>query len=97
MADTTNENAERSEEQAEEDDDLTEYVIDRIVSHRKNEDTKHPTAKLGETLYRVRWYGYDKSDDTFEPIKHLPRNKVVSYYKKIRKKVPDTINEAQLG
>ena len=94
---TTNGNPVEDKDSSEEEDDIAEYVIDRIVSHRRNEDAEHPTAKFGETVYRVRWYGYDKSDDTFEPIRHLPRNKVVSYYKKIRKELPENINQAQLG
>ncbi|MEM9094861.1 MAG: chromo domain-containing protein [Pseudomonadota bacterium] len=78
-------------------DDEDEYVIDRIVSHGINEDNNHPSAKPGETVYRVRWYGYSASDDTYEPIRHLPRNKVVSYYKRKRLALPTDIGKAQLG
>ena len=78
-------------------EDLGEFVIDRIISHGINEDSKHPTAKVGETTYRVRWFGYEASDDTYEPIRHLPRNKVVSYYNKKKLTLPKTLGQAQLG
>ena len=74
-----------------------EYVVDRIISHGINQDENHPSAKVGETTYRIRWYGYKPSDDTWEPIHHLPRNKVVSYYKRKKIRLPSNINEAILG
>ena len=77
--------------------DPSEYVIDRIVSHGINDDADHPSADVGETTYRIRWYGYSAKDDTYEPIRHLPRNKVVSYYKRKKLPVPNNIEEAQQG
>ena len=89
----------RGESQAEETRAVmpTEYVVDRIVDHRVNEDGDHPTAAVGATVYRTRWYGYSPSDDTWEPIEHLPRNKLVSYFKKKRVAIPSNIGEAQEG
>ncbi len=74
-----------------------EYVMERIVSHGINEDPEHPTAKVGETTYQIRWYGVDKDGDTYEPIQHIPRNKVVSYYRRKQLPLPDNINSAQAG
>ena len=74
-----------------------EYVVDKVVSHSVNTDTQHPTAAVGETTYRVRWYGYGPDEDTFEPIRHLPRNKVVSYYKRRKLSLPVDIHEAIQG
>ena len=71
--------------------------MDKVVSHGTNEDPHHPTAKVGETTYRVRWYGYGPDEDTFEPIRHLPRNKVVSYYKRRKLSLPEDIQEAVQG
>lgn len=74
-----------------------EYVIDRIVSHGINGDQEHPSAKIEELTYRVRWYGCDRNDDTFEPIQYFPRNKIVSYYERIEQPLPDNLNKAQQG
>ena len=41
-----------------------EYVVDRIVGHRMTR---------GEIEYKVRWYGYAASDDTYEPAEGLPQ------------------------
>ena len=72
-------------------------MIDKIISHGVNADKEHPSAEVGEVTYRVRWYGYGAVDDTYEPIKHLPRNKVVSYCKRKKLPLPDNINEAVAG
>lgn len=45
-----------------------DYVIDCITSHRTNEDTKHPSTRIGEIIYRVRRYRFNGEDDTFKPI-----------------------------
>ena len=74
-----------------------EYVIDKVVSHGVNTDPQHPTAAVGETTYRVRWYDYGPDEATFEPIRHLPRNKVVSYYKRRKLSLPEDIHEAVQG
>ncbi|MEM1010485.1 MAG: chromo domain-containing protein, partial [Myxococcota bacterium] len=74
-----------------------EYIVDRIVGHGVNEDEEHPSAQVGETTYRVRWYGYGSQDDTYEPIHHLPLNKVVSYHKRKRFPLPDTLERAIAG
>ena len=31
-----------------------EYIIDKIVGHKINEDDDHPSTDVGETTYRVR-------------------------------------------
>ena len=74
-----------------------EFVVDRIVSHGINEDAEHPTARVGDTTYRVRWYGFGAEEDTFEPIHHLPRNKLVSYYKRKKLALPVDIHKAVAG
>ena len=74
-----------------------EFVIDRIISHEQNNDAEHPHAAIDETLYRVRWYGYQAADDTWEPITHLPRSKVISYHKRKRLAIPDDIQRSMTG
>ena len=86
-----------NEEDSESKEEEQEYVIDRIVSHFRNEDAGHKHAKVGDILYTVRWYGCDASEDTDEPIQHLPRNKVTSYYKRKGLPIPSSVQKAQMG
>ena len=55
-----------------------EFYIDNIVSHQTNRDKRHPNAKVGDTLYHVRWIGYDSKDDTWEPLQNPTRSHVTS-------------------
>ena len=64
---------------------------------KSNSREEHPSAQVGETTYRVRWYGQDAKGDTFEPIRHIPRNKVISYYKRKKLSLPDDIDQAQMA
>ena len=67
------------------------------MDHRINTDPDHPTAKVGETTYRVRWYGYSPKDDTYEPTRTLPHNKLLSYYKLKKLAVPAELDKAIMG
>lgn len=49
-----------------------EYAIVRIVGQRNH--------KKG-TKYRVRWNGYNKNDDMFDPRKHIAEHFIVRYWK----------------
>jgi hypothetical protein len=60
------------EESVEED---VEYVIDRIVGRRQETD--------GTIRYRVRWYGYNRDADTWEPEGNLPGPMVQSYNRRV--------------
>ena len=71
--------------------------MERIIDHGINEDPEHPSAQVGETTYRVRWYGQDAKGDTFEPIRLIPRNKVISYYMRKKLALPNDIDQAQMG
>ena len=88
---------EKEENQKTEESDTEEFVIDSIVSHKVNKSRRHRYAKQGENLYRVRWYGFDSDDDTWEPIKHLPRSKVLSYCSRMGFETPKNINDAVDG
>ena len=61
-----------------EDDDT--YVIDRLVTHARDEEDSC-------WLIRVRWAAYSADDDTWEPAKELPEDLVRRYER--RKKLPD--------
>ncbi len=43
----------------------------------------HYVDRNGEMKYRVRWYGFSASQDTWEPEHHLPREFVQRYWKKV--------------
>ena len=49
-----------------------EYVVDRIVGHRMTR---------GGIEYKVRWYGYAASDDTYEPADGLPQPCIDRYWR----------------
>ena len=75
-------------------DDTEEFVIDSIVAHKVNKSRRHRFAKHGENLYQVRWYGFNANDDTWEPVKHLPRSKVLTYFRQKGLEAPRNINDA---
>jgi Chromo (CHRromatin Organisation MOdifier) domain len=55
---------------------LTEHVIHRIVSHRRDSE--------GIMQLRIRWFGFDKNEDTWEPLLHIPAELVRRYIKRKR-------------
>ena len=73
-----------------------EYVIDRIITHEVA-DGSEPEYEAGTTYYRVRWLGFDRWDDTWEPITHLPRSAVQRYYRRIKQPLPADIQNAMVG
>ena len=74
--------------------DTEEFTIEKVVDHKRNRSRKHRYAKYGETLFRVRWYGYAESADTWEPIINLPRSKVIGYFKRKKIPLPDNLDDA---
>lgn len=67
-------------------DETEEFVMEKVISHRTNKSKKHRHAEVGKLLYRIRWYDFGPSDDTWEPVAHIPRSKILSYHK--RKGIP---------
>jgi Chromo (CHRromatin Organisation MOdifier) domain len=55
--------------------DEPEYVMDKIVGLRKADD--------GTWRYRVRWYGYRREDDTWEPAAHISDNVIRRYHRRV--------------
>ena len=79
-AETTNATQEEQTKKNDaEENETEEHVMDSIVDDKVNKSRRHRYAKYGETLYRVRWYDCGPEEDTWEPIRHLPRSKVLSY------------------
>jgi hypothetical protein len=46
-------------------ENFDEFVVDHILTHRRGED--------GLMRLRLRWFGYGSSDDTWEPVLHVPK------------------------
>jgi RNase H-like domain found in reverse transcriptase/Reverse transcriptase (RNA-dependent DNA polymerase)/Integrase zinc binding domain/Integrase core domain/Chromo (CHRromatin Organisation MOdifier) domain/Retroviral aspartyl protease len=66
-------NAETQSEAVDTDDDK-EYVFERIIGARNQND--------GTLRYRVRWYGYGREADTWEPSNHLPKDALQRYHQR---------------
>ena len=60
--------AEELDVEAEE--DVHEYVIERVIGHREID---------GRIEMRVRWHGFTINEDTWEPVANLPAHFVKSY------------------
>ena len=65
-----------------------EHAIDSIINH----------GKKGEKwTYLVLWYGRDSSEDSWEPLSKLPRNKIVVYHKRESISLLDNVDQAMIG
>ena len=70
-------------------DSTDEYVLDEVVDHQRDH-------RQGLKLL-VKWYGFSESDNTWEPIHHVPRSAVIRYFNRRRLPVPQDITDAQEG
>jgi hypothetical protein len=59
--------------------DTTEFVVERLVSHEYRNG--------GGLYFKVRWFGYDPEEDTWELWDSLPEAMVMKYMRK-KKMVP---------
>jgi hypothetical protein len=55
-------------------EEVPEYLIEKIVGAKRQNDESH--------LYRIRWYGYGREEDTWEPSHHLPKSMLRRYHKR---------------
>ena len=72
-----------------------EFYIDTVVSHKLNRNKRHPDAKVGDILYRVRWVGYGPKDDTWEPLPNLTRSHVIRYHERCNLPLPRNIDTSK--
>jgi hypothetical protein len=56
------------------DSEGAKYVFEKIVGARRGTD--------GSLRYRIRWYGYSREEDTWEPATHLPSDAIRRYHRK---------------
>ncbi len=54
--------------------DQDEFVIERIMEH------KGDLSKKSTLRFRVRWLGYQESDDTWEPWSNLSKTEALHAY-----------------
>jgi hypothetical protein len=52
-----------------------EYVVERLVGLRREAD--------GSESYKVRWFGYSRDEDTWEPPANLPSSMVQKYSRRV--------------
>lgn len=57
-------------------------TIYKTVDQESNNVRPHRYAKAGKPFYKVCRYDLDEVDDTWEPTRHFPRRKILSYYRK---------------
>lgn len=74
-----------------------ELSIHKTVDHNINKSRRHRYAKVGEPLYKVCWYDFEEEEYTWRPTRYLPQIKIMSYYRKHKLSVPDTIEQAVDG
>lgn len=79
------------------DEDDEKFVLNRIITHRVNKDKRHKYPKLNRNIYRVRQYGYSPSEDTSETVEHLPRSKLLQYFKRNNLSSPSETDDAVDG
>lgn len=61
---------------------------------RINKTSKHQQDEYGENVYRVRWYGYKTSKETWEPIARITRSNITSYYNRKNINLPTDLDQA---
>lgn len=66
-----------------------EFFIDHIVGNSYNKD--------GFINYCIRWFGYQLSADTDEPVEHLPPSNIVQSHRPGELQMPPNLDRALVG
>lgn len=66
-------------------------TVEQVLDHNINGNMDDKTAKVEETIYRIRWSSRPSTMDTWEPNRHLPRCQVVKYCDKRNVSYPSDI------
>jgi Chromo (CHRromatin Organisation MOdifier) domain len=55
-------------------EEMDEFVVERIISHRKDE--------YGIMYLKIRWFVYGPESDSWEPVLHIPQEMDRRYAKR---------------
>jgi hypothetical protein len=66
-------------------DDVTEWVIERVMSHGKLDD--------GTKVVKNRWLGYTEAEDTWEPAFKIPISFIQRYAKRRRLQLAEILQQ----
>lgn len=64
-------------------------MFEKVIDHRRD--------KRRRLQLLIKWHGFAEEENTWEPISHIQRSTVISYFKRRRLPTPSDINDALEG